>query len=189
MGRLRHRMIPGAGYFVTTDAWQRHSVFQVAETAEIVVNRILSCRDRGAYALHEFVLMPDHLHLLLTPAGNNSLEKVMQLIKGGSSHEVHAKRGTSNPIWHSGFHESSIRDANDFRAKQVYIRENPVKARLVEKFEDWPHGSGNLRFRMDAMPQRYSSGATAPLANLKVGAKAPTPEKSILLSQIAARRT
>ena len=189
MGRLHHRAIPGASYFVTTDAWQRHSVFQVTETAEIVTNRILACRDQGAYLLHEFVLMPDHLHLLLTPAGNNSLEKVMQLIKGGSSFEVHRKRGTSNPIWHSGFHESSIRDAIDFRAKQLYIRENPVRARLVHKFEDWQYGSGNSGSKMDAMPERYSSGAKAPLANLNVGAKAPTPEKSFARSHTTGRHS
>jgi len=187
MGRLLHRSIPGASYFVTTDAWQRRSVFQVAETAEIVVNRILSCREKGAYLLHAFVLMPDHLHLLLTPAGNNSLEKVMQLIKGGSSHEVHSRRGTSNAIWQSGFHESSIRDANDFRAKQLYIQENPVRARLVIRFEDWPYGSGNSRFKMDAMPGRYSSGAKAPFTSSNVGAEAPTPEKSLSLARIAGR--
>jgi putative transposase len=110
MGRLTHRTSPGWTYFVTTKAWQNASVFHVQETAEIVVSKILEYRDRGSYLLHEFVLMPDHLHLILTPTVSVSLEKAIQLIKGGSSHEIHRVRGNKMPIWQSGFHESRVID-------------------------------------------------------------------------------
>lgn len=75
-----------------------------------MVSKILEYRDRGSYLLHEFVLMPDHLHLILTPTVSVSLEKAIQLIKGGSSHEIHRVRGNKMPIWQSGFHESRVMD-------------------------------------------------------------------------------
>jgi REP element-mobilizing transposase RayT len=63
MGRLTHRSKPGWTYFVTTKAAQNISVFQVKEEADIVIAKMLECRSKGNYLLHDFVLMPNHLHL------------------------------------------------------------------------------------------------------------------------------
>jgi putative transposase len=178
MGRLTHRTRPGCSYFITTDAWQKRSLFHVVAAAEIVCARIRFCRDQGAYLLHEFVLMPDHLHLLLTPSESTTLEKAMQLIKGGSSHEIRKERGNRIEIWQPGFHDWTIRNEDDFRAKQEYIRLNPVHAKLVERPEQWHFGSASGKFEMDPMPEHLSaSGAKAPQTGraANVGAKAPTP--------------
>ena len=102
----------------------------------------------------------------------------MQLIKGGSSHEVHARRGGKFPLWQPGFHEWTVRNEQDFRAKREYIRKNPVEAGLVERPEEWAFGSANGRFELDSMPEGLrTSGAKAPQQGTAgiVGAKAPTP--------------
>src|SRR5258705_5314889 len=99
MSKLRHRVLPGSTYFVTTSTWERRELFRVAEVAEILVRRILVCRDKGAYQLHEFVVMPDHFHLLMTPGATTKLEKARQLIKGGSSHYNDAHRGQGIGNW------------------------------------------------------------------------------------------
>jgi putative transposase len=166
MGKLIHRTCDGSTYFVTTDAWQKRSVFQVTETAEIVVQRIVACRDSGAYLLHEFVLMPDHLHLLITPSSEMSLEKAIQMIKGGSSFLINKSRGAKMEIWQSGFHDWTVRDGADFEAKARYIRTNPVLAKLVERCENWAFGSASGKFFLDPKPERIgaiASGAKAPL--------------------------
>ena len=97
-----HRTVSGCTYFVTTKAWGNRSLFQVTETADIAVEIFLRHRDAGAYLLHEFVLMPDHLHLLLTPGRTTTLEKTVQLIKGGSSYEIHKRRGHRMEVWQPG---------------------------------------------------------------------------------------
>jgi putative transposase len=176
MARLTHRTAPGFTYFVTTKTWQNCTIFQVKENAEILVQCMLEYRDRGAYLLHEFVVMPNHVHLLLTPGGETSLEKAMQFIKGGSSHQIHRQRENKMQIWSSGFHEATIRDVEDFEARRHYIRMNPVEAQLAEKPEAWPYGSASGGFTLDPIPERLSSGAKAPfIAGVNVGAKAPTP--------------
>jgi putative transposase len=128
-------------------------------------------RDRGNYALHEFVVMPNHLHLLLTPGISTSLERAMQLIKGGSSHEIHRVRGTSSPIWQSGFHESRVRDSHDYQVKADYIFFNPVASKLVDHPKDWPFGSASGRYQLDPIPQRLEPGSQQP----NVGPEGPTP--------------
>ena len=176
MGKLTHRTAPGCTYFATTKTWQNRSIFQVAENAEILIRCMLQYRDRGACLLHEFVVMPNHLHLLLTPGKETSLEKAIQLIKGGSSHQIHLMRENKVQIWSSGFHEATIRNAEDFEGRRHYIRMNPVEAGLIARCQDWAHGSANGKFTMDGMPSRVSSGAKALFARgADVGAKAPTP--------------
>jgi putative transposase len=172
MGRLTHRTLPGSTYFVTTKAWQSMSVFQVAQTAEIVISKTLEYRDKGNYLLHEFVLMPNHLHLIITPADDVTLEKAIQLIKGGSSYEIHRIRENKMQIWQSGFHESRVTDWKDYKNKMDYVRFNPVAAKLIDRPQDWLYGSGSGKYLLDPIPQ----GLKPPLSEpLNVGAKAPTP--------------
>jgi putative transposase len=143
---------------------------------EILIDCLMGYRRRGAYSLHEFVVMPNHLHLLITPGGETSLEKAMQLIKGGSSHQIHLQRENKIQIWSSGFHEATIRNVEDFEGRQRYIRLNPVEAGLAARPEDWAYGSANGKVDLDSVPARLSSGAEAPFSRaVNVGAKAPTP--------------
>jgi len=172
MGRLQHHTAIGGTYFVTTKAAQNVAVFQVHEIAEIVIAKLLHYRMAGAYRLHEFVLMPNHLHLLLTPSDATSLEKAMQLIKGGSSHEIRQKRGNRMEIWQAGFHEATIRDTADYLSRVRYIHANPVAAGFVGRAEDWRWGSAGEQFTLDPIPQGLKPRERQAI---NVGAKAPTP--------------
>src|SRR5271157_209460 len=187
-----HRTVAGASYFVTTKCWEGRSLFQVTEVAKILLDTLFHYRDSGAYLLHEFVIMPDHLHIMLTPGPETSLEKAVQLIKGGSSHRIHKERGGKMEIWQVGFHDWTIRDLEDWKDKTNYIHMNPVKARLCERPEDWPYSSANGKSRLDSLPEKYqnlASGAKAqvvgafmqglkplpPKETARVGPKGPTP--------------
>ena len=130
-----HRTAPGSSYFVTTRCAQRRNTFQIPEIAQILIAAMLHYRDSKAYLLHEFVVMPNHLHVLLTPGQTTSLEKAVQLIKGGSSFQISKQRGHKMEIWQQGFHDWTIRDLDDWQAKARYIRMNPVRAQLADKLE------------------------------------------------------
>jgi putative transposase len=88
MSRIVRRVKQPGVYFVTTDTWQRRRLFLKPEPAEILIEQLNDCRDRGFFKLHAFVIMPDHWHLLLTPGEDTSLEKAVQMIKGGSSFRI-----------------------------------------------------------------------------------------------------
>ena len=180
MATPRHRTAPGSSYFVTTKCWQARTVFQVPETVEILVRTLFHYRDRGDYLLHEFVVMPDHLHFLLTPDSTTSLEKAVQLIKGGSSHQIHKVRNQKMKIWQEGFYDWTIRDANDWQTKAEYIRMNPVRAKLVERSQDWPYSSATGQFILDPMPsknEQLASGAKAQVTAPGAPGLKPRPPK------------
>lgn len=172
MGRLTHHTGPGWTYFTTTKAFQSAFVFQAEETARIVLAKLFEYRDTGNYLLHDFVLMPNHLHAILTPAASVSLEKAMQLIKGGSSYAIHKVRGNKIPVWQSGFHESRVTSWADYQKKADYIRFNPIAAKLVEQPKDWPYSSACPKFQLDPIPQGLKPFN---VRSANVGPKGPTP--------------
>ena len=126
--------------------------------------------------MHDFVLMPNHLHIILTPAPSVSLEKAMQLIKGGSFFEIHRVRGSRMQTWQPGFHESRVMRWADYQKKAGYIGFNPVAAKLVEQPKEWPYSSANGKFQLDPIPQ----GLKPPnMRSAKVGPKGPTPKTTV----------
>jgi putative transposase len=111
-------------YLVTTVTANRRRLFQLDSAANLMVNVLQDYRKQGRFALHAFVIMPDHLHLLLTPAPDVSLEKVLQLIKGGFSFRLKSKRD----VWERSFNEVQIRNLEKFEACKTYIEENAIRA-------------------------------------------------------------
>jgi REP-associated tyrosine transposase len=164
MATPRHRSAPGGSYFVTTKCWQGRCIFQVPEIADILLQTIFDYRERKAYLLHEFVVMPDHLHLLLTPSASTTLEKAIQLVKGGSSHRIHKEHNQKMEIWQQGFYDWTIRDAQDWQTKVDYIRMNPIRAQLVQVSEDWPYSSASGKFALDPIPSKYLQTSAAKAA-------------------------
>jgi putative transposase len=149
MSRLTRRVRQPGVYFITTDTWQRRQLFLKPDPARIVLEQILECRERGFYRLHDFVLMPEHLHMLITPGAETSLEKAVMLIKGGSSYKIKKQLLYTFPIWMEGFHDRWIRDAHEYRIRKQYIEQNPVTARLVETATEYALGSCGGKFALD----------------------------------------
>ena len=89
--------------------------------------------------------MRNHVHILLTIEGDTTIEKAMQLIKGGFSYRARTELGFRGEIWQRGFSDVRVRDEAGFRAHQLYIYNNPVKAGLARAAEEYPHGSLYLR--------------------------------------------
>jgi uroporphyrinogen-III synthase/REP element-mobilizing transposase RayT len=168
MARPKHReQVPGT-YFVSTQSWERKALFQNDENAVMVEETIFRNRDLGNFKVHAYVLMPDHLDIVLTPAKSVTLEKAVQLIKGGSSHRIGKEHGRRFPVWQQGFTEHMIRDERDFKEHIRYIKDNPVKAHLVTNASEFVHSSISGRFALDEWTM--ASGAKAPDSAVKVTA-------------------
>jgi REP element-mobilizing transposase RayT len=80
-------------YFVTANVLEKRSLFQVEKIARLFIEILQNYREQRKYLLHEFVVMPDHLHLILTPNGI-TLERAMQFVKGGFSFQLNKKLKT-----------------------------------------------------------------------------------------------
>jgi putative transposase len=92
-------------FFVTTVTWQRRPIFRDQPKVTLLLDVLSHYRDQGKYLLHEFVIMPDHLHLLITPALDISLDRAVQFIKGNFSYRL-GKRSEDEGVARE-LHESS----------------------------------------------------------------------------------
>lgn len=120
--------------------------------ARLFLRTIYGYRRQGQFELHAFVLMPDHVHLLLTPAPGVTLERAIQFIKGGYSHAITAELGRKGEVWQRGFTDHRIRDASDFEIHRIYIHENPVKRGIVEQAPEYRYCSAYTGFKLDGWP-------------------------------------
>ncbi|HXM60841.1 MAG TPA: transposase [Terriglobales bacterium] len=147
-----HRGNTGCGvYFIIASTFQRQSLFQSQRMAELFVKVLFDYRDHQKYLVHEFVLMPNHFHLLITPLF--TLERALQLIKGGFSHRAKKGLGFGGEIWEKSFYDRRVRDVEDYFAYRHYIRQNLVKTGLVRAAEEYPYSSVGPQFLMDKAPQ------------------------------------
>ncbi len=81
---------------------------------QMFVQALLQYRVGKAYQLRAFVPMPDHVHALLTPSPDVTLERVMQYIKGGSAYRIGKSLCLRFPVWQRGFSDHRIRNAEDY---------------------------------------------------------------------------
>ncbi len=141
-------------YFVTSRTWQSRQVFINYEACGTFLETLIRYRDDGHYALHAFVLMPEHFHLLITPTESTTLERAVQFIKGGSAHRVGEKRKLAFPVWQRGFTDHRIRDIDDYAAHLRYIEQNPAKRGLVASQDTYMWSSASGGVGLDDVPQR-----------------------------------
>jgi putative transposase len=157
---IPYRGVTGHGtYFITSATYQKISVFQTDRMARLFLDVLQYYRDQGKFLLHEFVLMPDHFHLLLTPT--ETLEKAVQLIKGGFSFRARKELGFGGEIWEHSFHDRRVRDEVEYERFREYIHQSPVKRRLAAVAGEYPYSSAARAFPLDEVPQRlkaFSSG-------------------------------
>jgi putative transposase len=124
-------------FFVTSVTWGRRSLFQSERAASMFLDTLFTYRERGVFDLYEFVVMSDHIHLLLAPNPTLALERAMQFIKGGYSHRFMKETGSRMEIWQRSFTNHRIHDSTDFEKHRRYIHLNPVRAGFVEFPKDY----------------------------------------------------
>ena len=111
------------------------------DIAECIVQTLRFCeRDLGLCDLHAYVVMANHVHVLLTPRA--PLSRVTRTIKAYTArraNEILRRKG--QPFWQDESFDHWVRNGASFGRIKSYIEQNPVKAGLAEKLEDWPWSS------------------------------------------------
>ncbi len=106
---------------------------------------VLRCCLRGhgnRFLLHAAAVMPEHVHLLLTPLCNEKgwpygLPAILKLIKGAPARSVNKLLGSSGPVWQEESFDHLLRSQESLKEKLEYIRQNPVRRGLVSRPEDY----------------------------------------------------
>jgi putative transposase len=113
--------------------------------AALLIDVLRSHMRAGKIAIHDFVIMPNHVHILMTLPGETTLEKAMQLIKGSFSFRASKELGFRGEIWQRGYSDVQILDDRSFQQHREYIEENPLKAGLAKRPDEYPLGTAYLK--------------------------------------------
>jgi REP-associated tyrosine transposase len=116
-------------------------LLQSTEQPSCFLEVLFAYREQGKYCLHEFVVMPNHFHVLITVGPDMSIERAVQLIKGGFAFRATHELGFAAPVWQKGFSELRVLETEAF-------------SRQVDQAEDYLYLSAGERFQLDAPPQR-----------------------------------
>jgi putative transposase len=139
-------------FFISSAIWGRRRLLQSDRMASLLVDVLYHYRRENRFLLHEFVAMPNHVHLLVSVGPEISVEKAVQLIKGGYSYRASHEFGLHSQIRERGFSESRVLNAAEFAARAQYIRENPVRAGLVASAVEFRHSSAFPGYELDPPP-------------------------------------
>ena len=134
-------------FFVTTSTDKKRFLLQAERSAKLLIEVMFHYRDQGEYKLHDFVVMRNHFHAQITLSEDKTVERAMQLIKGGFSHRVRKELGFKGSFWQRGFSEDRVESREEFMAFRKYIYENPVKAGLARTAEEYPYSSAHPIFK------------------------------------------
>lgn len=106
------------------------------QIARCVVERIGRGAELRHYDLHAYVVMPNHIHLLLTP--RIETRRLMKSLKGTTAREANQLLGrVGKSFWQDESFDRWMRNEQEFLQTRQYIEHNPVTARLVDRPEDW----------------------------------------------------
>ncbi len=144
--KIFHRTLPhweldGASYFITFNTWEKLELNP--EAREVVFNSCLFFNNQR-YKIFVFVVMTDHVHLLMQPLLKSeneywSLSNIMSSIKGYSAKQIPKVMKHIGTVWQDERYDRIVRNEEEFQAYWQYIRQNPVEAGLSSTPEDYPY--------------------------------------------------
>jgi putative transposase len=146
-------------FFITTSIEGKRALLQSDRSAKLLIEVLYQYRGQKKFLLHEFVVMPNHIHLLLTVGSDLSIERAIQFVKGGFAFRAGRELGFRAPVWQKGFSDSRIHDREDYEARRTYIHQNPVTRGLVSSPEEFRFSSAHAGFELDPSP--FTSAAKA----------------------------
>jgi putative transposase len=129
-----------AEYHVTARINRGEMVFTPKEDKELFMETIQRAKKKFDFQIKNFCIMENHIHLLIKPGKGESLSKIMQWILSVFAMAWNRKHNLSGHVWGERFFSRIILGIRDFLKVFLYIDDNPVTARLVERPWEWEYG-------------------------------------------------
>lgn len=129
----------GAFHFVTFSCYRRQPLLGNAMAYSVFERELESVRERYGLVVAGYVLMPEHVHLLVGEPLVSSLSVALQVLKQKTSRQL--KQIKDLRFWQRRYYDFNVHSELKRVEKLRYMHRNPVKRGLVEKPEDWPWSS------------------------------------------------
>ena len=141
MARLPRLSLPGYPHHVILRGNNRQAIFSCPADYQTLLDLIEEHARKSGVAVHAYVLMSNHVHLLVTPEAADSLPSMMQAVGRRYVRYFNDRQGRSGTLWEGRYRSTPIQTETYLLACMVYIDLNPVRAGLVAEARDYPWSS------------------------------------------------
>jgi putative transposase len=178
---LRRYHHTGQSHFVTFCCYHRDPLFTTDASRRIFENALERVRRNFRLRVYGYVVMPEHIHLLVSEPERNTLADALKSLKQGVARRL---IGDADHFWQKRYYDFNIRNHAQFLEKLHYIHWNPVKAGLCERPEDWKsssflhhatgcEGSIEIESEWTARKRERTAGSLCPLVELPHSSQNP----------------
>ena len=153
MPKLRHFDALGTARFVTFTCYRRYRYLTTARAREVLIQGLAHLRTQREFRILGWVLMPEHVHLVLLPPGGVRLGDAIGRFKSWTARQilnapefkgvVQHRNGGRRALWERRCYDHNCRTAEAVRQKIEYCHKNPVKRGLVDHPSEWAWSSYN----------------------------------------------
>lgn len=140
--RLESVWIEQPIFFITTCVDGRRPLLARPDVFAIIQDEFRAAPQRHGWHVGRFVVMPDHIHFFCAcgdGAAATSLSRFAGAFKEWSAKRMIRQLGMQAPVWQAEFFDHVLRSDESYGDKWLYVRENPVRAGLVQTVEEWPY--------------------------------------------------
>jgi len=144
-------------HFITCSCYHREPILGSAYRRDLFLTVLEQVRERYAFVVLGYVVMPEHFHLLVSEPHRATPSVVMQAIKLGFARRVIGRSHSTAPVhvWQRRFYDFNVFTERKRVEKRRYIHRNPVKRGLVDEPDQWRWSS--FRFYAYGKKGRYES--------------------------------
>ncbi|MDR2518530.1 MAG: transposase, partial [Spirochaetaceae bacterium] len=133
-------MKKNAVYHVTARANRSENIFFCPAMRRLFLSTLKRAKKKYPFAIHNFCVMSNHIHLIIQPGPDANLSRIMQWVLGVFARAWNRAHGVKGHVWGDRFFSKILDDFKDFFRTFWYVTENPVKAQLVKSAEEWEFG-------------------------------------------------
>jgi len=137
-GHLKRYQTEGGYHFLTFSCYRRLRLFNDNQSRTVFEETLEALRRGHRFFVFGYVIMPEHVHLLVSEPKLQSLSDTLRVLKGQTSRKL---KGARLQFWQRRYYDFNVLTQRKFVEKLKYMHRNPVKRGLVEKPEDWPWSS------------------------------------------------
>jgi putative transposase len=133
---LKRYQTSGHDHAINFSCYHKLHYLDTAEARDLFERSLEKTRQKYLFEIYGYVVMPNHVHLLVSEPPSEPLSKAIQSLKVSVS-----KQSPQRPFWQDRYYDFNVMTRPTFMEKLKYIHRNPVRWGLVESPADWPHSS------------------------------------------------
>jgi putative transposase len=149
MGDLKRYHEDGCAYFISTVCDNRREVFKDISACKLLISVLIYNKFTDDFKIYGFVIMPDHLHVILRPCGKEDISKIVKDIKGTFSRFYNKINCSTGTVWQKGFYDNGIRDIKQLEEMIIYIHNNSVNEGIVAEAGEYVYSSYRYYYMND----------------------------------------